>query len=341
MELPAEAIGARWHASSRSPADPLESPRRLDRDQRSCHGVEESAGAPGQSPAGRGHRHPHRTPSRSTTTSPSSSGRATSRPWSRRGGRSSRCPPADDCPDGVFVEDAVVMFRNVAVITRPGAESRQAGGPRVSRRRSRSSAAPSTGSDLREHSTVATCSRSATPSTSGSGGRTNADGLRQLRSHPRAARRHRDRRPGAAPQGPAPQVGGNRAPGRHGHRLPATGRRPGFFPRFMAVPEESGAHVVDLGGNKILMAADCPESAAMFADLGYEPVTVDISEFQKLEGCVTCLSVRLRELSRAVDHDPRRPLRGRAAPSGGAAPSGERALEAHTRQHRRASSSTT
>ena len=35
--------------------------------------------------------------------------------------------------------------------------------------------------------------------------------------------------------------------------------------------------------------------AALLADLGYEPVTVDISEFQKLEGFVTCLSVRLRE----------------------------------------------
>ena len=27
---------------------------------------------------------------------------------------------------------------------------------------------------------------------------------------------------------------------------------------------------------------------------GYTPVAVDISEFEKLEGCVTCLSVRLR-----------------------------------------------
>jgi dimethylargininase len=28
--------------------------------------------------------------------------------------------------------------------------------------------------------------------------------------------------------------------------------------------------------------------------MGYQPVIVDISEFEKLEGCVTCLSVRLR-----------------------------------------------
>ncbi len=33
--------------------------------------------------------------------------------------------PADDCPDSVFVEDAVVMYKNVALIARPGAESRR------------------------------------------------------------------------------------------------------------------------------------------------------------------------------------------------------------------------
>jgi dimethylargininase len=66
------------------------------------------------------------------------------------------------------------------------------------------------------------------------------------------------------------------------------------FDRFRPVLEESGAHVVLLGGRKLLMAADAPQSADLFRQLGYEPVTIDISEFQKLEGCVTCLSVRLR-----------------------------------------------
>lgn len=37
--------------------------------------------------------------------------------------------PAEDCPDSVFVEDAVVVFRNVALIARPGAESRRAETP--------------------------------------------------------------------------------------------------------------------------------------------------------------------------------------------------------------------
>jgi dimethylargininase len=71
---------------------------------------------------------------------------------------------------------------------------------------------------------------------------------------------------------------------------------PSLFARFLPVPEEAGAHVVLLGGNKLLMAASAPKTADLFSDLGYEPVVVDISEFEKLEGCVTCLSVRLREL---------------------------------------------
>ena len=65
----------------------------------------------------------------------------------------------------------------------------------------------------------------------------------------------------------------------------------------MGMPEESGAHVVDLGDGRVLTAADCPKSAELIEDLGYEVVRVDVSEFQKLEGGVTCLSVRLRDLA--------------------------------------------
>lgn len=42
------------------------------------------------------------------------------------------------------------------------------------------------------------------------------------------------------------------------------------------------------------MAVDCSKSAELFNSLGYEPIVVDIGEFEKLEGCVTCLSVRVR-----------------------------------------------
>ena len=42
------------------------------------------------------------------------------------GCRIERVPPADDLPDSVFVEDIAVVVEEIAVITRPGAESRRA-----------------------------------------------------------------------------------------------------------------------------------------------------------------------------------------------------------------------
>jgi dimethylargininase len=69
---------------------------------------------------------------------------------------------------------------------------------------------------------------------------------------------------------------------------------PTVWDSFLPVPEESGSHVVLLGGDTVLMAADAPRSRELFEARGLEVVAVDISEFIKLEGCVTCLSVRLR-----------------------------------------------
>ncbi len=69
---------------------------------------------------------------------------------------------------------------------------------------------------------------------------------------------------------------------------------PSVFPNFLAVPEESGAHVVLLGDNRLLISDDCPGTIELLRSRGYHPQPVDISEFIKLEGCVTCLSVRLR-----------------------------------------------
>ena len=43
----------------------------------------------------------------------------------RLGATVRRLPPAPHLPDGVFVEDAAVVLDEVAVITRPGAPSRQ------------------------------------------------------------------------------------------------------------------------------------------------------------------------------------------------------------------------
>ena len=69
---------------------------------------------------------------------------------------------------------------------------------------------------------------------------------------------------------------------------------PGVWDRFLAVPEEAGAHVVLLGGTAVLMSAAAPRTAQLLEARGLDVTTVDISEFEKVEGCVTCLSVRLR-----------------------------------------------
>ena len=66
-----------------------------------------------------------------------------------------------------------------------------------------------------------------------------------------------------------------------------------LFPAVRPVAEEGGSHVVPLGGDRVLIAASAPRTAGLLEDLGFTPVVVDISEFEKLEGCVTCLSVLL------------------------------------------------
>ena len=142
-------------------------------------------------------------------------------------------PPADDCPDGVFIEDAVVVFRNVAVITNPGADSRK---PEV------------VGAEAAVEELGCSINRIHSPGTLdggdvlkigdtiyvGSGGRTNADGLRQLRSILGAARGHDHRRARARPQGAAPEVSGDRPARRNHHRLPAARRRPRVLPPLRA-----------------------------------------------------------------------------------------------------------
>lgn len=210
-------------------------------------------------------------------------------------------PTARDCPDAVFVEDTVVMVRNVAVITRPGALSRR---PETFAVRDTLTALGASINQIEPPGTLDGGDVLKVGDTLyvGRGGRTNPDGVRQLRAIveplgvtvvavPLRSVLHLKSAVTALPDGTV--VG-----------YPPLVDSPASFPRFLAVPEESGAHVVLLGGDRLLMAADCPRTATLYADLGYQPVTVDISEYQKLEGCVTCLSVRLRALTRRADSLP-------------------------------------
>ncbi|MGA8045778.1 MAG: N(G),N(G)-dimethylarginine dimethylaminohydrolase, partial [Dermatophilaceae bacterium] len=66
------------------------------------------------------------------------------------------------------------------------------------------------------------------------------------------------------------------------------------FPQYEGMPEEGGAHVIRVGERQLVMASSAPRSAELLRERGYTVTCVDISEFEKLEGCVTCLSVRIR-----------------------------------------------
>jgi dimethylargininase len=200
--------------------------------------------------------------------------------------------PAEDCPDSVFVEDTMVVYGDLAVISRPGADERKpetvaaeeavrAQGYRIARIEE-----PGTldGGDVLKHGSTVWV---------GEGGRTNAEGIAQLRAHlaplgadviavPLTKVLHLKTAVTALPDGTVigyeplvddPSVWGD---------------------SFLAVPEEAGAHVVLLGDDTVLMSTDAPQTADLLEERGLTVVAVDISEFEKLEGCVTCLSVRLR-----------------------------------------------
>ncbi len=199
--------------------------------------------------------------------------------------------PADDCPDAVFIEDAALMYGSTAISCNPGAKSRR---PEVNGVAAALAnlgygvepiAAPATldgGDVLKVGSTVYV----------GLGGRTSVAGLRELAriieplganvvAVPITKVLHLKSAVTALPDetiiGFEPLVDDT-----------------SVFRRFVAMPEESGAHVVLMGNNKLLMSANAPRSADLLNSLGYEPVLVDIDEYEKLEGCVTCLSIRLR-----------------------------------------------
>ena len=198
-------------------------------------------------------------------------------------------PPADDYPDSVFIEDTVVVCEDLAVLTRPGAPARRdevagvAGLVASLGLRTASIHEPGTldgGDVLQAGRTVYV----------GRGGRTNGAGIHQLRTLlaplgrtvigvPLGNVLHLKSAVTALPDGTfllLPDL------------VPAS-----LFPAVRPVEEEAGCHVVPLGADRVLIAASAPRTAELLSDVGFSPVVVDISEFEKLEGCVTCLSVLL------------------------------------------------
>jgi dimethylargininase len=195
-------------------------------------------------------------------------------------------PPADELPDSAFIEDTMIVVDGLAVLARPGAEERRAevaGAEQAVRDLGLEIARieePGTldgGDVLQVGDTVYV----------GRGGRTNGEGIRQLRSHlphrtvvpvPLGGVLHLKSAVTALPDGTI--VCADRS---------VLDTSP--LPTLRTVPEEGGAHVVLLGEGRVLMAASAPRTAERFDDWGFDVLVVDIGEFERMEGCVTCLSV--------------------------------------------------
>jgi dimethylargininase len=198
-----------------------------------------------------------------------------------------QAPAADDCPDSVFIEDAVVICEDLAVLTRPGAPARRPEVAGVAQAvndlglRTATIEEPGTleGGDVLQAGRAVYVGR---------GARTNGDGIRQLRSLLAPL----GRTVIAVPLGNVLHLKSAVTALPDGTFLLLPGLVPAeLFPAVRPVDEEGGCHVVPLGGDRVMIAASAPRTAEMLDSLGFTPVVVDISEFEKLEGCVTCLSV--------------------------------------------------
>lgn len=198
-------------------------------------------------------------------------------------------PPAPDLPDAVFVEDAAVVLDDLIVITRPGTASRR--DETVSAAALLAGAAPL--SFIREPGTLdgGDVLRIGKDLFVGTGGRSNRDGIDQLAA----------------------------IASRLGYRVTAVPLRGclhlktavtaldeetvlfhpahvdrAVFAAFDAVEadagERAGANVLALN-ERIIAAASAPCTRDAIGARGYDVDALDISEFEKAEAGLTCLSI--------------------------------------------------
>jgi len=205
-------------------------------------------------------------------------------------------PDAPEHPDGTFVEDAVVVVDDLAVLTRPGAESRRgevssvAAVVRSAGLRTAEIAAPATidgGDVLQVGSRVFV----------GLGGRTDEAGVDQLRellaplgrtvvAVPVTGCLHLKTGATALPDGTVVAV--------TDWLDTSLFVRAGL--RVVEAPEPGGADLL-LSGDRVVVSASAPGTAGLVTSLGFEVHPVAIDELEKAECGVTCLSVLLPSVS--------------------------------------------
>jgi dimethylargininase len=208
-----------------------------------------------------------------------------------RGWQVHELPPLDEHPDGVFVEDMVVMLGEVAVLASPAAVSRR--GEQLSMadclaelqvdvRRIELPGTLEGGDVLKVGSTVYV----------GRSTRTNDAGVEQLASIaeplgftvvpvPVSRALHLKSALTALPDGTV--IG-----------YQPLLDDPAVFPVFVPVPEAEGAPVVVLDEHSVLISSSAPATAELLRQRGLSVLSTPVSQFERLEGCVTCLSVRVR-----------------------------------------------
>jgi len=201
-------------------------------------------------------------------------------------------------PDGPFVEDTAIVSGRGAIITRPGAPCR-------------AGEVDSVAVPLREF--YAHVQRIAAPGTLDGGdvcevdghfligvsARTNEAGAQQLAEH----LRHMNYTASLVDIRAAPTLKHLKTAVAYlgdgawalAEELPATLRSWSGLRgrRLIAVPrdESYAANCVRIN-DAVLMAAGYPRTAAAVCDLGFRPVFLDMSEFRKMDGGLSCLSLR-------------------------------------------------
>lgn len=208
-----------------------------------------------------------------------------------------RVAPAPDHPDSVFIEDAAVVLDEVAVIARPGAESRRAEVEAVAAalaplRRLVHLVAPATldGGDVLVVGKRVFVGRT---------GRTNDEGIAQLRA---ALAPFGYRTDGVPVTGCLHLKSAVTALDDATVLLNPAWVAPAAFAPLDVVEvdpaEPMAANIVRIDG-ALLYADAYPRTRARLGARGFQPLVVDASELAKAEGAVTCCSILVR-----VDVDP-------------------------------------
>jgi len=196
-------------------------------------------------------------------------------------------------PDSVFIEDAAVVLDELAVITRPGAASRQTETASVAKELSafrplKFIQPPATlegGDAMRVDRTLYV----------GLSARTNLAGIEQLRAivEPYGYEIKIVETPGCLHLKTACTYLGNQTM-LVNRRWINVQKLAGF--ELVDAPDEEpwAANTLTIGA-EVLMADGFPQTRALLEARGFDVLTIDISELQKAEAGVTCLSVIFRD----------------------------------------------